>query len=75
MERGGRIMTDRPLRQIGPRRGLAKTNFLKTHCVRGHEFDHDNTGWQIDAAGYLHRCCRKCARDYRRPSKQPAVAS
>lgn len=69
-------MTDYPLRQIGPRRGLAKTNFLKTQCLRGHEFDQDNTGWQVCAAGYLHRFCRQCARDYHRARrKQPAVAS
>lgn len=71
-----RIMTDRPLRQIGPRRGLAKLNFLKTHCIRGHEFDNENTGWQICARGYLHRFCRRCARDYRRGRRnQPEAAA
>ncbi|TAM68296.1 MAG: hypothetical protein EPN51_11990 [Mycobacterium sp.] len=58
-------MTGRPREPRRGRRGLAKLRAEQTACIRGHQFDVVNTRWQVDAAGYLHRQCRRCARGTR----------
>lgn len=40
---------------------LAACNAVKTHCMRGHEFDAVNTRHYVNAWGNPARGCRKCA--------------
>jgi hypothetical protein len=57
------------------RRGLAQINASKVLCVRGHSFDTENTRWQVDSAGYLHRQCRQCRRDWCADSRNARAGS
>lgn len=57
-------MTGQPREPRRGRRGLAKLRAEQTACIRGHHFDAANTRWNRDAAGYLHRQCRQCERDW-----------
>ncbi|ARV82052.1 hypothetical protein BWK49_12765 [Mycobacterium intracellulare subsp. chimaera] len=66
-------MTGQPREPRRGRRGLAKLRAEQTACIRGHQFDVVNTRWQVDAAGYMHRQCRRCVREYsagRRPVRR-----
>ena len=39
-------------------------NQKKTHCVRGHQYEDENTRWKIDSwTGHKSRSCRTCERD------------
>lgn len=53
----------------GTATGMAAINAAKTRCCRGHEFDHVNTRYWTDAAGYTRRACRACHREYQRRRK------
>lgn len=37
----------------------------RTHCIRGHEFNEENTKWRL-SKGYMSRHCRACDRLYHR---------
>ncbi|MGV0699141.1 hypothetical protein [Mycolicibacter sinensis] len=52
-----------------PPTGKAAINAAKTRCCRGHQFDHLNTRYWTDAAGYTRRACRACHREYQRRRK------
>lgn len=41
--------------------GVAATNAQKTHCLRGHEYNEENT--RTSGARKNHRQCRTCGRD------------
>lgn len=60
----------RARRPVGRPRGVSKVNAAKVFCVRGHAFDGENTRYQVDADGYVHRQSRACDRHRdRRPRR------
>lgn len=55
--------------------GWSGTHYRKTHCVRGHKFDDDNTVVYVTADGREQRNCRECInfRARRRRARLAAV--
>jgi len=51
--------------------GFAGINARKTHCVRGHPFDAENTETRLNRNGHQRRDCRAC-RTSRRESRRAA---
>lgn len=47
----------------------------KTHCLRGHPFDDENTHWFTTARGGSGRSCRACARERTRQSRLRQLAA
>lgn len=46
-------------------------NGRKTHCIRNHPFDDENTYWNPDGLG---RRCKECGREYTRQRRARAAA-
>jgi hypothetical protein len=53
-------MTDDGRRPRRPPRGNAWLKASQTECVRGHEFDDQNTYIYFDSDGRRHRWCKPC---------------
>lgn len=54
------------------RRGVgvvSNINATKTHCLRGHEFNADNTYTHVSDKRAPHRICRPCANERRRVAR------
>lgn len=50
--------------------GAPAQNARKTHCVRGHEFNSENTHYSRGKNGRTHRHCRVCRRIYDRQRRR-----
>ena len=48
-------------------KGKAKTNSLKTHCIRGHLFTHDSIRYYKQ----IRRVCKICDRQRKKQSRMP----